>query len=182
MAGENPEEDLTYTLAGANGNSDHTPFTITARGELQTKDALNYEQPTDADGNNIYEVVVLVADGEAGAGNEAGTDDSILVSIHVTDVNEAGTVRLSPDEPQALTPLTATLADEDASAAQLRAAVWQWASSPNSTGPWTPITGATEASYTPQTVDVDKHLRATASYNDRLSPPSRSAEGVSAQV
>ena len=67
VAGENPEDDRTYTLAGASGNSDHTPFTITARGELQTNSPLDYEQPADADGNSIYEVVVSVEDGEEGA-------------------------------------------------------------------------------------------------------------------
>ena len=60
------------------GNSDHTPFTITAQGELQTNSPLDYEQPTDADGNNIYEVVVSVEDGQEENGNEAGTDDSIF--------------------------------------------------------------------------------------------------------
>ena len=49
VAGENPEDDLTYTLAGLNGNSDHTPFTITALGEIQTAAPLDFEQPTDAD-------------------------------------------------------------------------------------------------------------------------------------
>ena len=186
VAGEHSEEDLTYTLAGANGNSDHTPFTITARGELQTKDALNYELPTDADGNNIYEVVVLVADGEAGAGNEAGTDDSVLVSIHVTDVDEAGTVRLSPDPPQALTPLTATLNDPDRDPDNPdHAVIWQWERSDNSTGPWTVITGVTAASYTPQVGDVTRYLRATAHYRDRhhtASNPTPPVPAVSAQV
>ena len=55
------------------GNSDHTPFTIIPEGHLRTAAVLDYEQPTDADGNSIYEVVVLVADGEEGAGNEADT-------------------------------------------------------------------------------------------------------------
>ena len=179
VAGENPEADRTYSLAGRDGNSDHTPFTITAQGELQTKDALDFEQPADADGNNIYEVVVLVADGEAGAGNEAGTD--IPVTITVTDVNEAGTVRLSSDPPQALTPLTATLDDEDRDSGHT--VTWEWHRSSNGTSDWgAPI--ATSASYTPQADDADNYLRATASYTDRLSlsPLDRRAREVSAQV
>ena len=188
VAADDPESDsLHYSLAGRDGNSDHTPFTITVDSNegllrIRTDDVLNYEQPTDADGNNIYEVVVLVEDGAEGAGNGAGTDASIPVTITVTDVNEPGTVSLSSDSPQALTPLTATLADEDASAAQLRAAVWQWASSANNTGPWANIAGETAASYPLEAGDVGKYLRATATYSDRLSPPNRNVQTVSAQV
>ena len=186
VADENPEDDLRYTLAGANGHSDHTPFTITPEGHLRTDAPLNYEQPTDADGNNIYEVVVLVEDGEAGAGNEAGTDDSVLVTIEVIDEDEAGTVRLSPDEPQALTPLTATLNDPDRDPDNpAHAVIWQWWRSDNSTGPWTVIGGATAASYTPQSDDVTRYLRATAHYRDRhhtASNPTPPVPAVSAQV
>ena len=175
VAGEHSEEELNYTLAGRDGNSDDTPFTITAQGELQTNSPLDYEQPADADGNNIYEVVV-----SAGAGNEAGTDDSILVTIHVTDMDEAGTVSLPPDPPQALTPLTARLDDPDRDAGHTVS--WQWASSANRTGPWTAIGGATAPSYTPQTSDVTKYLRATATYQDRHARNQSAFSDASAQV
>ena len=180
VAGENPEDDRTYSLAGASGNSDHTPFTITAGGELQTNSPLDYEQPTDADGNNIYEVVVSGEDGEEENGNEAGTDDSILVTIHVTDMDEAGTVSLPPDPPQALTPLTARLDDPDRDAGHTVS--WQWASSANRTGPWTAIGGATAPSYTPQASDVTKYLRATATYQDRHARNQSAFSDASAQV
>jgi hypothetical protein len=184
VADENPEDDRTYTLAGANGNSDHTPFTITAGGELQTRAALDYEQPTDADGNSIYEVVV----------NKADTDDSILVTIHVTDVDEAGTVRLSPDEPQALTPLTATLNDPDRDPDNPdHAVIWQWWRSttpPTDPNSWIaasgPVTSSVNSSeYTPQSGDVTRYLRATASYRDRhhtASNPTPPVSAVSARV
>ena len=99
VADENPEDDRTYTLAGANGNSDHTPFTITAGGELQTRAALDYEHPTDADGNSIYEVVV----------NKADTDDSVIVTIHVADVDEPPGAPVRPGvQPASSTSLTVT--------------------------------------------------------------------------
>ena len=180
VADENPEDDRTYTLAGANGNSDHTPFTITAGGELQTRAALDYEQPADADGNSIYEVVVSVEDGEEENGNEAGTDDSILVTIHVTDMDESGTVSLPPDPPQALTPLTARLDDPDRDGGHTVS--WQWASSANRTSPWTAIGGATAPSYTPQASDVTKYLRATATYEDRHARNQSAFSDASAQV
>ena len=180
VADENPEDDLAYSLAGLNGHSDHTPFTITAGGELQTRAALDYEQPTDADGNSIYELVVSVEDGEEENGNEAGTDDSVLVTIHVTDMDEAGTVSLPPDPPQALTPLTARLDDPDRDAGHTVS--WQWTSSANRTGPWTAIGGATAPSYTPQASDVIKYLRATATYEDRHAPNQSAFSDASAQV
>ena len=180
VAGENPEADRTYSLAGLNGNRDDTSFTITAQGELQTNSPLDYEQPADADGNNIYEVVVSGEDGEEENGNEAGTDDSVLVTIHVTDMDEAGTVSLPPDPPQALTPLTARLDDPDRDAGHTVS--WQWASSANRTGPWTAIGGATAPSYTPQASDVTKYLRATATYEDRHARNQSAFSDASAQV
>ena len=168
VADENPED---YSLAGLNGHSDHTPFTITAGGELQTRAVLNYERPTDADGNGIYEVVVKKAD----------TDDSILVTIHVTDEPEAGTIRLP--SPQALTPLTATLNDPDRDPDNPdHAVIWRWERSDYSTGPWTVITGETAASYTPQVGDVTRYLRATAHYQDRLAASQTAFSDASTQV
>ena len=161
---------LEYSLGG----TDVSSFAIDeSNGQLRTKDGVTYDYET----KNSYKVIVFATDG-----NQA-VAATIEVTITVTDVDEAGTVSLDP--PQALTPLAATLADEDASAAQLRDAGWQWARSDNSTGPWTPITGETEASYTPQAGDVGKHLRAIASYEDRhhtASNPTPSVSAVSAQV
>ena len=52
---------------------------------------------------------------------------------------------------------------------------WSWESSPNGSS-WTPISGADTASYTPVPADVDRYLRATASYTDG------EGSGKSAQV
>ena len=60
-------------------------------------------------------------------------------------------------------------------------ATWLWAGSPNGASDWTPISGATSATYTPVTADVDDYLQATASYTDGAGP-GKSAEGVSANV
>ncbi len=163
-------DTLTYSLGGPDVSS----FDIDAtNGQLLTKQAVVYDYEAT---KNSYEVVVLATDG-----NQA-VAATIEVTITVTDEPEPGAVSLSSDSPQALTPLTATLNDEDASAAQLRAAVWQWASSNNSTDSWTVIAGQTADSYTPQAGDVGKYLRATATYSDRLSPPNRNVQTVSAQV
>ena len=86
-----PDRDsvLTYTLGGRNAAS----FAIAAAsGQLQTKAGLNYEA------RDSYTVTVSVSDGKNARGNaDTRTDDSITVTINITDVNEP------PGEPAAPT-------------------------------------------------------------------------------
>ncbi len=71
----NGDDTLTYTLSG----TDAATFDIVSTtGQLQTKNALNYER------KNSYSVTVTVSDGEGGS-------DSINVTINVTDVKNEGT-------------------------------------------------------------------------------------------
>ena len=105
-------------------------------------------------------------------------DDSITVTITVTNVDEAGMVRLSSVQPQVGTALTATLSDLDGG---VTGTTWQWARANTSTGTFTNISGAGGASYTPVDADVGKYLRATATYTDPQGP-GKSATGVSANA
>ena len=86
-----PDRDsvLTYTLGGRNAAS----FAIAAAsGQLQTKAGLNYEA------RDSYTVTVSVSDGKNARGSaDTRTDDSITVTINITDVNEP------PGEPAAPT-------------------------------------------------------------------------------
>ena len=89
LAAIDPEaDDLAYSLAGA----DSTPFFIdamTGQISLGADTALDYESPVDADGDNVYELVVQVADGRDEDGNaENSVDAEISVSVTVVDVNE----------------------------------------------------------------------------------------------
>ena len=73
---------LTYSLDDQDGAS----FEIDSNGQIKTKDALDYE-----DTQNIYSVSVSVTDGKdvhGSAESPAVEDDSIDVTINVTDVNE----------------------------------------------------------------------------------------------
>ena len=73
---------LTYSLDDQDGAS----FEIDSTGQIKTKDALDYE-----DTQNIYSVTVSVTDGKdvhGSAESPAVEDDSIDVTINVTDVNE----------------------------------------------------------------------------------------------
>ena len=106
---------LTYSLSG----TDAASFGIVASsGQLQTRSALNYET------KNSYALTMSVRDGKDTLGNaDSRTDDTIRVSINVTDVNEVPvrTVRRSrgggggfvPSQPPAFitgarTPITIT--------------------------------------------------------------------------
>ena len=153
-------DTLVYALGGTDADS----FAIdTATGQIKVKAALDYET------KNSYSVSVTVHDGKA-ADNSADTttDDTIAVTISVTNVDEDGSVTFGSDAPRAATALTATLADPDGSVSGL---TWAWTrldSADASTG--TALTGATgsglASSYTPVAADVGKWLRASASYTD----------------
>ena len=90
--------------------------------------------------------------------------------------DRAGTVTLPSTQLQVGAALTAALADPDGSISNL---AWQWASSPNGSSNWAPISGAASARYMPVDGDVGKYLRATASYTDGHGA-GKSAQAVSA--
>ena len=148
---------LSYSLIGANAAA----FTIGQyTGQLQTRAALDYEA------KSSYSVTVRATD----TGN---LSDTITVTISVTNVEEPGRVALAPAHPQVGTEVTATLTDPDGS---LSGVTWQWARSADKSA-WTDIQGATDAAYTPVAADLDKFLRATASYTDGHGS-SKAAEAV----
>jgi hypothetical protein len=96
---------------------------------------------------------------------EEGADNSIDVTINVTNVEEMGTVTLDSDQPMLGTALTASVTDPDV--ADQGTVMWQWASSATMAGPFTEISGATtDASYTPVAGDAGMYLQATATYDD----------------
>ena len=143
-----PDDDnLTYRLLGAGASSfaiDRNTGQITVGGT-----DLDYEA------KDTYTVEVTVTDpSNAGA--------VIMVTIEVTNEDEAGTVSLPSMEPQVGSALTATLTDPDGNVSGV---TWSWArSSDQST--WTDISEATSATYTPVSADGDNYLRATAAYTD----------------
>jgi uncharacterized protein YjiK/Fe-S cluster biogenesis protein NfuA len=68
---------LTYSISGG---ADAAKFSIVAStGVLTFVTAPDFEAPTDADGNNIYDVTVSVSDGNGGS-------DSQAIAVTVTDV------------------------------------------------------------------------------------------------
>ena len=78
-----PENDtLTYNLSG----TDQDDFIIDpSSGALAFANIPNYEAPTDADNDNVYQITLEISDGNANTASQA-------LTITVTDVNEAPTI------------------------------------------------------------------------------------------
>ena len=143
----------TWTLEGADAGD----FTITG-GMLRFMSSPNYEMPMDADTNNVYMVTVKASDGTL--------TDAEPVTVTVTNVDEAGTVTLTPMAPSVDTEITATLIDEDIVTGNT--VTWQWSRSLTMGGTYMDIDMATSMTYTPVPADVGYYLRATVMYTDGL--------------
>ncbi|WP_284186858.1 cadherin domain-containing protein, partial [Zoogloea oryzae] len=104
------------------GGADAAKFSInSSTGALSFLSAPNFEAPTDAGGNNVYDVTVQAADGAGGTTSQA-------IAVTVTNVNEAPAVTITPATYAATEQTTLTLSgtglsvvDVDAGAATLRA-------------------------------------------------------------
>ncbi|MBU0653550.1 MAG: cadherin domain-containing protein [Gammaproteobacteria bacterium] len=77
---DDPADTPTYSISGG---SDAGLFSINpATGELTFNTAPDFENPTDGNGDNVYEVAVTADDGK-------GNTDTQVLSITITDSNEA---------------------------------------------------------------------------------------------
>ena len=151
-----------WSVSGA----DRGKFEIGATdGLLAFTAAPDYEMPGDANGDNVYEITVVVTDNEGATG-------MMSVTVKVTNVNEPGNVALSSVQPRVGVALTATLTDPDGSVSGV---AWQWSRSTTAADlTFDDIEDATSATYTPVAGDaVDDegnearmYLKATASYTD----------------
>ena len=155
-------EGLTYALGG----NDAVSFAVVAdTGQLWVKAALDYETKTS------YELTVVATD-------PAEVSSSIEVTISVTNVEEPGTIAFASDRFEVGTAIDATLADPDGG---INEAVWTWERSLDQTA-WTAISGASFASYTPATEDVEQYLRVTARYADGEGPNKEASRVSDAMV
>ena len=120
-----------------------------------------------------YKVLLGVADSKNAAGEtDSAIDDTAVLTVTVTNVNEAGSVSVSGVVIEGET-LTGSLVDPDGATAAL---AWRWASAQSQNGAYTDISSATAASYKVGAGDVGKYLRATVTYSDTT----HSATGQSA--
>ena len=160
-----PEDDtITYSVGGTDAAAFAEAFTLnTADGKITVKTGSNMSFET----KPSYSINIEATDGKDADGADevtATVDSMVAVTITVTDVEETGSISLSPVVPIVDNAVTATLSDPDGGETAI---TWQWAKSDTETGTFTNITTATSDSYTPVTADVGKWLQVTASYTDR---------------
>ena len=177
--GDGDGDTLTYSLGGTDATAFAGVFSLdTGTGVSTVKTGKSPDYETKAS----YAITIAVTDGEDAMGvAETGTpttDDTVSVTITVTDVEETGVVALSPATPSVNAETTATVTDPDGS---VSAVIWQWSKSDTANGTFTNITGETNAAYTPASADLSKYLKASASYTDRRGS-GKSAESAPAQV
>ena len=169
---QDAQKNINWSLSG----DDAAAFRLsgTAERTLAFRDEPDFEMPTDANGDNVYKVTVVVDDGDGGMGQR-------MVSVTVTNVEEDGKVTLSAAQPHLDTPITAMLADQDIPAGANVTVHWQWATSTSraDTATFTDVVGATSATFTPRKKDVGLYLRATATYMDGIGTATDTAEFVS---
>ncbi len=158
-----PTQGLTYSIVGG---ADAALFSIIASGanagQLSFIDAPNFENATDADTNNIYDVTVAVTDGLA--------TDTQALSITVANVNElpTGSIAITAATPNVantvdLTALNTLGVDPDS---PVTATVdYQWQLSANNGTTWTNIAGATASTLMGQ---VNRTVRVVSTYTDAL--------------
>ena len=89
VAAIDPEStELKYSLAGTDSGCFPSMIRV-VRSVSALRRRLDYESPSDSDGDNIYELVVLVTDGQDEDGNpDDSVDAQIDVTVMVTDINE----------------------------------------------------------------------------------------------
>ncbi len=152
MADDPESNPLTWSKTG----DDADAFTIVG-GVLKFSSSPNFESPTDSDTNNTYLVTVNVEDNNGGA-----VDDSLAVTVTVTNVDEAGTASFTGTLSGGST-LTASVTDPDGSTTSK---TYRWRRSDSATSGFSDITNATGVTYVPVAADVTKYLRVKVNYTD----------------
>ena len=169
---------------------DAAAFDLSGRFEpryLQFKEAPDFENPTDANNDNVYEVTLVATD--TGPGGAVAGIGRVNVWLTVTNVDEAGMVVFTEGKTAYLDEmLVAEVQDPDDHGGfddmgepygkpyqGVHIVTWQWSRSLDDDDPdnmpFVDIVGATTNSYTPGDDDRGYYLRATATYIDPHSAP-----------
>ena len=143
-------DTATYSITGGN---DAAQFILTSTGELSFRSALNFEIPSDFDGDGIYQVEITADDGKGGTNIQ-------LVSVTVTDgidmpVGLPGIIGIVVED-EILTADTSAISDEDG----LGVYRYQWLRDGSV------ITDATENTYILGDADVTHQISVQVTYID----------------
>ena len=132
----------------------------TSTGQITVKSggSIDYED------RSSYVVDIGVTDSKNSSGFlDASVDDTVTLTINVTDAEEAGTVTVTGTARVGET-LSAEVTDPDGA---VGAITWVWSRATSATGAFNTISGQTNASYTLEAGDENMYVRATATYTDR---------------
>ena len=111
--------------------------------------------------------------------NDDGSDTAYL-HVNITNTEEDGSVTLSPTDPDVGETITATAADPDAISGTITGA-WQ-RSDEDSTTDWNTINGQTSNQYKVLYGDVDRHIRAVATYDDGFDTGNQATSAHTAKI
>ena len=162
---------------------DKDAFSLSGRFEpryIQFKEAPDFENPTDANSDNVYEVTLVATDTNLGGKGAGAGIGRVNIWLTVTNVEEAGKVVFTEGETAYLNEmLVAEVQDPDDKGGDLgepyqgvHIVTWQWSSSETgAVDTFENIVGATTNRYTPDDDDRGDYLRATATYTDPHSAP-----------
>ena len=174
-AADADNDTLTYSLASG---GDNASFEIDSSGQIETRTGVNHNFNFEAT-KKSYTVTVNVHDGkDAAGGTDTSTiDDSITVTINLTNVDEDGTITISGTLSGGST-LTSTFSDPDMGIADLS---YKWARGETQSGTFTDIPSTNASTYTTVAADVGMYLQVTASYTD-AEGSGKSASAVTTSV
>ena len=117
----------------------------------------DFEDPKDANRDNVYEITMMVSDRSGAVGQK-------FVRITVMNVDEQGTLTLSPEQPREGVPVVATLTDPDG---VVSITDWEWfATSSRSSADAVRVSGKSMSEYTGR---VGNFIWARARYRDGAS-------------
>ena len=120
----------------------------------------DFEAPVDSDSDNVYEVTVQPTTASD------STAIPVVVTVTVTDAEEAGTLALSTKRPRTGVEVTAVLSDPDVVVDGSQVWVWERTAGNNN---WVVIAGADSSAYTPVAADAGSFLRVSVTYTDNHS-------------
>ncbi|MDE2988935.1 MAG: cadherin domain-containing protein [Chloroflexota bacterium] len=147
--------------------TDSDDFTISDTGSLEFKSPPDFENPTDSNTDNVYQVTISATLGA----QSASTD----VTVTVTNEQEPGVISFSTQNLRVGVQVTGTISDPDGGVSDIE---WSW---PNGV-----VAGGLSSSYTLAAGDIGAKLDAYATYTDGATPAeaprSGWAEGTSEHV
>ena len=158
---------IGWSLSGTDGGD----FSIAA-GFLSFGAEPDYEEPSDSNRDNVYQVTI-----EASEESDGTSSGRLSVTVRVTNVEEPGTLQPSTSDPRLGQRMTVDLVDPDGG---VSVGEWKWERSTDRTN-WSAVSGANSGSYTPVREDVGKYLRVTAIYRDRQGS-GKSAQSASTNI